>query len=61
MTAGSLPKAREAGRVLMEGKDYVMQDGDVVGCRPPRVGVNVEAVTRGPQGGLDGSAQHGLT
>jgi GTP-binding protein YchF len=33
MSAGSLLKAREAGRVRMEGKDYVMQDGDVVGFR----------------------------
>jgi hypothetical protein len=33
MTAGSLLKAREAGRVRMEGKDYVMHDGDVVEFR----------------------------
>ncbi len=33
MAAGSLLKAREAGRVRMEGKDYVMQDGDVVEFR----------------------------
>jgi ribosome-binding ATPase YchF (GTP1/OBG family) len=33
MSAGSLLKAREAGRVRMEGKDYVMQDGDVVEFR----------------------------
>jgi ribosome-binding ATPase YchF (GTP1/OBG family) len=26
-------KAREAGRVRMEGKDYVMADGDVVEFR----------------------------
>ena len=31
--AGSLVKAREAGKVRMEGKDYVMQDGDVVEFR----------------------------
>ena len=31
--AGSMLKAREAGRVRMEGKDYVMQDGDVVEFR----------------------------
>jgi GTP-binding protein YchF len=31
--AGSLLKAREAGKVRMEGKDYVMQDGDVVEFR----------------------------
>ncbi|GAA2128919.1 redox-regulated ATPase YchF [Nocardioides bigeumensis] len=30
---GSLQKAREAGKVRMEGKDYVMQDGDVVEFR----------------------------
>jgi ribosome-binding ATPase YchF (GTP1/OBG family) len=33
MEAGSLLKAREAGKVRMEGKDYVMQDGDVVEFR----------------------------
>jgi ribosome-binding ATPase len=33
VAAGSLLKAREAGRVRMEGKDYVMQDGDVVEFR----------------------------
>jgi GTP-binding protein YchF len=33
MSAGSLLKAREAGRVRMEGKDYVMHDGDVVEFR----------------------------
>jgi ribosome-binding ATPase len=33
MAAGSLLKAREAGKVRMEGKDYVMQDGDVVEFR----------------------------
>ena len=33
MSAGSLLKAREAGRVRMEGKDYLMQDGDVVEFR----------------------------
>ena len=33
VTAGSMLKAREAGKVRMEGKDYVMQDGDVVEFR----------------------------
>jgi len=33
MTAGSMLKAKEAGRVRMEGKDYVMADGDVVEFR----------------------------
>jgi ribosome-binding ATPase YchF (GTP1/OBG family) len=33
MAAGSLLNAREAGRVRMEGKDYVMRDGDVVEFR----------------------------
>jgi ribosome-binding ATPase len=33
MAAGSLLKAREAGKVRIEGKDYVMQDGDVVEFR----------------------------
>jgi ribosome-binding ATPase len=33
MAAGSMQKAKEAGRVRMEGKDYVMADGDVVEFR----------------------------
>jgi GTP-binding protein YchF len=33
MSAGTHLKAREAGRVRMEGKDYVMHDGDVVEFR----------------------------
>jgi len=33
MELGSMQKAREAGKVRMEGKDYVMQDGDVVEFR----------------------------
>jgi GTP-binding protein YchF len=33
MAAGSVAKAREGGKVRMEGKDYVMQDGDVVEFR----------------------------
>ncbi|MEO7294793.1 MAG: DUF933 domain-containing protein, partial [Candidatus Limnocylindria bacterium] len=33
MSAGSMLKAKEAGRVRMEGKDYVMADGDVVEFR----------------------------
>jgi ribosome-binding ATPase len=33
MAAGSMLKARELGQVRMEGKDYVMQDGDVVEFR----------------------------
>ena len=33
MAAGSMVAARAAGRVRMEGKDYVMQDGDVVEFR----------------------------
>ena len=33
MDAGSMLKAKEAGKVRMEGKDYVMQDGDVVEFR----------------------------
>ena len=31
--AGSMAKAKEAGKVRMEGKDYVMADGDVVEFR----------------------------
>jgi GTP-binding protein YchF len=33
MQAGSMAAAKAAGRVRMEGKDYVMQDGDVVEFR----------------------------
>jgi GTP-binding protein YchF len=33
LAAGSMVKAKEAGRVRMEGKDYVMHDGDVVEFR----------------------------
>ena len=29
MTAGSELKVREIGRVRLEGKDYLMQDGDI--------------------------------
>jgi ribosome-binding ATPase len=33
MTAGSMSAAKAAGKVRMEGKDYVMKDGDVVEFR----------------------------
>lgn len=33
ITAGSLPAARSAGKARLEGKDYLMQDGDVVEFR----------------------------
>ena len=33
VTAGSMSEARSRGKVRMEGKDYVMQDGDVVEFR----------------------------
>ncbi|TQK69811.1 redox-regulated ATPase YchF [Nocardioides sp. SLBN-35] len=33
LAAGSMNKAKEAGKVRMEGKDYVMADGDVVEFR----------------------------
>lgn len=33
LTAGSIPEARAAGKARMEGKDYVMRDGDVVEFR----------------------------
>ena len=33
VTLGSMLKAKEAGKVRMEGKDYVMRDGDVVEFR----------------------------
>ena len=33
VTLGSLPAARAAGKARVEGKDYVMQDGDVVEFR----------------------------
>jgi len=31
--AGSMVGAREAGKVRLEGKDYVVQDGDVIHFR----------------------------
>ena len=33
MAAGSVPAARAAGKARLEGRDYVMQDGDVVEFR----------------------------
>ena len=33
IAAGSMLKAKEAGKVRVEGKDYVMADGDVVEFR----------------------------
>ena len=33
MEAGSVAVARNAGKARMEGKDYVMRDGDVVEFR----------------------------
>ena len=33
VSLGTILKAREAGKVRIEGKDYVMQDGDVVEFR----------------------------
>jgi ribosome-binding ATPase len=33
IAAGSLPAARAAGKVRIEGKDYIMRDGDVVEFR----------------------------
>ena len=33
VAAGSMAAAKAAGKVRMEGKDYVMQDGDVVEFR----------------------------
>jgi GTP-binding protein YchF len=33
MAAGSVPAARAAGKARIEGKDYIMQDGDVVEFR----------------------------
>ena len=33
MAAGTMQKAKELGKVRIEGKDYVMQDGDVVEFR----------------------------
>lgn len=30
ITAGSLAKAREAGKLRIEGKDYIVKDGDVI-------------------------------
>ena len=33
VAAGSMAEAKKAGKVRMEGKDYVMADGDVVEFR----------------------------
>jgi ribosome-binding ATPase YchF (GTP1/OBG family) len=33
MTLGSETKAKEAGKLRLEGKEYVVQDGDVVEFR----------------------------
>jgi ribosome-binding ATPase YchF (GTP1/OBG family) len=33
VTLGSQGKAREAGKLRIEGKEYVVQDGDVIGFR----------------------------
>ncbi len=33
MAAGSMAAAKAAGKVRIEGKDYIMQDGDVVEFR----------------------------
>jgi ribosome-binding ATPase YchF (GTP1/OBG family) len=33
MAAGSMAAAKAAGKVRMEGKDYIMKDGDVVEFR----------------------------
>ena len=33
IAAGSVAAAREKGQVRVEGKDYIMQDGDVVNFR----------------------------
>ena len=33
MECGSIAAAREKGKVRLEGKDYIMQDGDIVNFR----------------------------
>ncbi len=33
ITAGSMAKAREAGKVRLEGKEYIVRDGDVISFR----------------------------
>ncbi|MCL6106320.1 MAG: redox-regulated ATPase YchF [Actinobacteria bacterium] len=33
MSAGSMAKARDAGKVRLEGKDYAVQDGDIINFR----------------------------
>jgi ribosome-binding ATPase YchF (GTP1/OBG family) len=33
MSAGSMNAAKAAGKVRMEGKEYIMRDGDVVEFR----------------------------
>ena len=30
---GSMPKAREAGTLNVEGKDYIVKDGDIINVR----------------------------
>jgi hypothetical protein len=30
MAAGSMHKAKEAGHVRLEGKEYIVQDGDII-------------------------------
>jgi ribosome-binding ATPase len=63
VAAGSLLKAREAGRVRMEGKDYVMQDGDVVEFRftesaRTSAGWARSGCFRGPVSGLGSTGGH---
>jgi len=33
LAAGNMTAAREAGKVRLEGKDYIVQDGDVIHFR----------------------------
>jgi ribosome-binding ATPase YchF (GTP1/OBG family) len=33
VSAGSIPACRERGTLRLEGKDYVVQDGDVINFR----------------------------
>jgi ribosome-binding ATPase YchF (GTP1/OBG family) len=33
ITTGSMAKARDAGKVRLEGKDYIVADGDIINFR----------------------------
>src|SRR5690625_7375197 len=58
--AGSMAEARARGRVRMEGKDYVMADGDVVEARlNVRIGTIAQVRARARFAGREDSRQAG--